>query len=320
MRIQMQKNQIMEEIIFKPVKAEDMRHYAKFYGLRDNKTCDSVGLESFLWKDYHNVRAAIVKKEEEEIGLLWLMGEEHRPFSAMPLCKEEDLEYCFELMVQYFNQILHKPYKIHLADEAGVLALNLPKSRFLVRENEDAKDYLYDGQAMRTLAGRKLHKKKNHYNNFIKNYMGHYEYKTLDCSYRDEIFQFLADWRFNKGEEVEHHLDPEVAGIHAILHNCKSLDIKMAGVFIHNVLEAFTIGSLNKRENMAIIHIEKANPKIPGLYQFINREFLNHEFSEVTLVNREDDLGIEGLRKAKESYYPVDYARKYYIEQIDFST
>ena len=65
-----------------------------------------------------------------------------------------------------------------------------------------------------------------------------------------------------------------------------------------------------------MIHIEKANPEIPGLYQAINQMFLLHEFPEVQWVNREDDMGLEGLRKAKMSYNPADFARKYLVEQL----
>ena len=72
----------------------------------------------------------------------------------------------------------------------------------------------------------------------------------------------------------------------------------MAGVYIDGQLEAFTIGSLNVRENMAVILIEKATPEIRGLYQFINQQFLINEFPAAELVNREDDVGMEGLRKA----------------------
>ena len=57
---------------------------------------------------------------------------------------------------------------------------------------------------------------------------------------------------------------------------------------------------------MAVIHIEKENPEINGLYQFINQQFLIEEFPEAELVNREDDMGLEGLRKAKMTYYPPD--------------
>jgi hypothetical protein len=69
---------------------------------------------------------------------------------------------------------------------------------------------------------------------------------------------------------------------------------------------------------MAVIHIEKANPEIDGLYQVINREFLLNAFPEVRLVNREDDLGLPGLRQSKLSYNPCGYARKFLVYQKNF--
>lgn len=124
-------------------------------------------------------------------------------------------------------------------------------------------------------------------------------------------------WRQQKVESYENEisLDYEVAGIHDILKNCSAFNVPMAGVYIDGELKAFTVGSLNERENMAVIHIEKADPEINGLYQFINQQFLVHEFPDVALVNREDDVGMPGLRKAKMSYYPVDFARKYSVKK-----
>ena len=136
------------------------------------------------------------------------------------------------------------------------------------------------------------------------------------CSDRGDVWKFLDRWREEKGEEVEEHLDYEVRGIHEILKNCSLLNVRMSGVYIDGHLAAFTIGSYNPLEQMAVIHIEKANPEIRGLYQFINQQFLIEEFPEAVLINREDDLGLEGLRKAKLSYNPIDYARKYQVEQI----
>ena len=66
---------------------------------------------------------------------------------------------------------------------------------------------------------------------------------------------------------------------------------------------------------MACIQIEKANPEIMGLYQFINQQFLINEFPQTELVNREDDVGMEGLRKAKMSYNPIGFARKYMVRK-----
>ena len=299
---------------FKPISAKDIDRLTPFYMMRRNKTCDSVFLESFLWREYYNVRYAV----SDNKAILWLMDLEGKTGSAMPICSEEDLEYYFWKLVEYFNTELKAPLYINLADEEAVEQLGLKNmpDKFKITEQVDLKDYLYDGNAMRTLSGKKLHKKKNHLNAFKREYEGRYEYRRLCCSDRGDVWKFLDRWREEKGEEVEEHLDYEVRGIHEILKNCSLLNVRMSGVYIDGHLEAFTIGSYNPLEQMAVIHIEKANPEIRGLYQFINQQFLIEEFPEAVLINREDDLGLEGLRKAKLSYNPIDYARKYQVEQI----
>lgn len=297
---------------FKKIEVDSIQEMLPFYAMRHNMTCDSVFLESYVWKDYYNVRYAIWENK----ALLWLMENEGRCFSAMPLCREEDLPGAFAAIEEYFNEELGYPLVINLADEYAVKYLNLPEDKYLVEEQVDSRDYLYNGDAMRSLAGKKLHKKKNRVNAFKREYEGRYEYRRLCCSDSHDVWVFLDRWRQQKGEEVEEHLDYEVKGIHDILKNCSEFSIHMGGVYIDGQMEAFTIGSYNPVENMAVIHIEKANPEINGLYQFINQQFLIEEFPEVEWVNREDDMGLEGLRKAKMTYYPADYARKYLVEQL----
>lgn len=297
---------------FKKIEVNSIQEMLPFYARRHNMTCDSVFLESYVWKDYYNVRYAIWENK----ALLWLMENEGRCFSAMPLCREEDLPGAFAAIEEYFNEELGYPLVINLADEYAVKYLNLPEDKYLVEEQVDSRDYLYNGDAMRSLAGKKLHKKKNRVNAFKREYEGRYEYRRLCCSDSHDVWVFLDRWRQQKGEEVEEHLDYEVKGIHDILKNCSEFSIHMGGVYIDGQMEAFTIGSYNPVEHMAVIHIEKANPEINGLYQFINQEFLIEEFPEAEWVNREDDMGLEGLRKAKMTYYPADYARKYLVEQL----
>ena len=297
---------------FKKIEVNSIQEMLPFYAMRHNMTCDSVFLESYVWKDYYNVRYAIWENK----ALLWLMENEGRCFSAMPLCREEDLPGAFAAIEEYFNEELGYPLVINLADEYAVKYLNLPEDKYLVEEQVDSRDDLYNGDAMRSLAGKKLHKKKNRVNAFKREYEGRYEYRRLCCSDSHDVWVFLDRWRQQKGEEVEEHLDYEVKGIHDILKNCSEFSIHMGGVYIDGQMEAFTIGSYNPVEHMAVIHIEKANPEINGLYQFINQQFLIEEFPEAEWVNREDDMGLEGLRKAKMTYYPADYARKYLVEQL----
>ena len=296
---------------FKPVEYSDYGKILPFYLLRSNKTCDSVFLETFIWKDYYHIRYAIW----ENRAILWLAEVDGKTFSAMPLCRPEDLPAAFKAIEQYFNEELHYPLVINLADEEALDILKLDEEEYAVEEQVDSRDYLYDGESMRTLAGKKMHKKKNRLNVFLRNYEGRCEYRRLSCGDAPLVREFLRTWREQKEEEGELHLDSEAEGIEDTLRNCAENAGAMGGVFIDGKLEAFTIGALNPLDNMAVIIIEKANPEIDGLYQFINREFLRDAFPEAALVNREDDMGIPGLRKAKQSYNPVGYARKYLVQQ-----
>jgi hypothetical protein len=107
----------------------------------------------------------------------------------------------------------------------------------------------------------------------------------------------------------------EENGIHRLFQNCGLIDCELGGVYVDGKLEAYTIGSYAPDIQCAFIHIEKANINISGLYNFINQQFLLHSFPEAKYVNREDDLGQEGLRKAKLSYQPIRLESKYHIYQ-----
>jgi len=111
-------------------------------------------------------------------------------------------------------------------------------------------------------------------------------------------------------------MDDEYVGIKKIFDDFDVLNdrVKVFGIFVDGKLEAFSLGEyLNS--NMALIHVEKANPDIRGLYPFINQQFLVSEFSDVEFVNREEDMGIEGLRKAKLSYHPIRFVEKYSVKE-----
>lgn len=306
------KTEYSMDLRFKKLEAEDVEMLTKYYGRRHDMTCDSVILDSFLWARYYDVEFTVC----DEKAILWKLQIDGQPYASLPVCAMEDMPNYFAKLERYFNETLHQPLVIYLADEQAVEELQLPPEKYTVTELPDAKDYLYSAEKLKLLSGKKLHKKKNHLNSFLREYEGRFEYRTICCSDRDDVWAFLEQWRTQKGQEVEGHLDPEVEGIHEILNNCSVFDVRMGGIYVDNKLEAFSIGSYNAVEKMAIIHIEKANPDIRGLYQYINQQFLIHEFPDAEIVNREDDMGLPGLRRAKESYDPIGFARKYRISQI----
>ena len=131
------------------------------------------------------------KEEEKERA-----GADRNTCGGKGAGKGENLKKYFDMTVEYFNNVLHIPLKIYLADEEAVEFLHLKESDdFVVTEQEDLKDYLYDGEAMRKLSGKKLHKKKNHLNAFLKEYEGRYEFRRLCCSDRDDVYGlFCSGW------------------------------------------------------------------------------------------------------------------------------
>ena len=303
-------------VFHKPV-FEEAAELSRIYALRDNKTCDSTVLDTYIWKDLYDTKVYL----EEEAALI-LMKDEKGYFAAMPYCSAEDLPKYFKILRSYFNEELKAPLRIDLADEDALNALGLMDDPdFVIEEETDYKDYLYDAQELRTLAGKKFQKKRNLVNKFMKEYEGRWEYKTLCCM--DEYFleKFMEKWveiRLSEGVDSKDTLIVEKDGVIDILRNCDKVTFRVGGLFIDEMLEAFTIGSYNSREQMAVISIEKANSEIPGIYQVINQQFLLNSYEDARIVNREDDMGLEGLRHAKESYNPVGYARKYrIIEKAD---
>ncbi len=299
---------------------KDAAEMAKFYSMRPNKTCDSGVLDTFLWSEYYDIKAAVVAEK----ALLLQMRKEDEIFFSMPYCRAEDLSEAFEQQCRYSNEVLKRPMKIYFADEEAVELLNLSENpRFIVKEETDFRDYLYNGDELRTLPGKRFHKKKNLVNKFCREYEGRWEYRSLGAEDKVRIWEFLDRWyekRAQEEENAEDSLEYEVKGIHQVLQSDFSLpDYQIGGIFIDGKLEAFSMGALNPRENMACIAVEKGNPEIPGIYQMINQQFLLHAFPDAAMVNREDDVGLEGLRHAKESYNPCGYARKFMVLQKDFA-
>ena len=104
----------------------------------------------------------------------------------------------------------------------------------------------------------------------------------------------------------------EVRGIMSLLSSKHLLPFHIGGIFIHNQLEAFIIASKLNHSTIQI-HVEKANKDIRGLYPAILKELLEHHFQNEKWVNREEDMGLENLRRSKQSLHPVKMIHKYRI-------
>ncbi len=179
---------------------------------------------------------------------------------------------------------------------------------FELVSDRDNYDYVYSRESLSTLAGRKYHSKKNHLNAFKKLYPD-YEYKTVTTDIFPECVEFLKRWFIAK-EGTDYSIRCEMSAINQVLSNFDTLQMRAGCILINGQVEAFTYGE-PIRKDLAVIHIEKANHEMRGLYTAINQEFCKNEWQDVEFINREEDMGIPGLRQAKLSYNPVMLVEKY---------
>jgi hypothetical protein len=177
-------------------------------------------------------------------------------------------------------------------------------------EDIDNFDYIYSKEKLVSLSGKKLHRKKNHYNYFVKNY----DYTVKDISepgVMEDCIKLTHQW-YNENYNGDRFLTYELEGIIEVLHNIDQLNLKGMAVYVNDKISTFTVGEI-VNNNMAIVHFEKGLKDINGIYVFTNKTFVEMYLNEVEYINREQDLGIEGLRKAKKSYYPIKLEEKYCI-------
>lgn len=230
-------------------------------------------------------------------------------FFAMPFCKPEYYQEALEYMMEYANQ--HNfLFRIDLAvEKSKQLIQDLYGDKFLYLHNEDFDDYIYSKSSLETLSGKKMQKRRNHFNAFLKE-NPNYVYKEIEDSDIDNVLQCLKKWDFAR--RIEESVISEYIGIVYLLVHRHELNIKTGCIYINNKLEAFIIGSPLKH-NTVQIHVEKANKDIRGLYVAIGKFFLEQNFEGYEFVNREEDMGLETLRKAKQMLHPIKMLKKYTI-------
>jgi hypothetical protein len=180
----------------------------------------------------------------------------------------------------------------------------LEKHGVVFTEDRDNFDYLYYRSELAELAGKKFHKKKNHVNNFLLAYPDH-EQKPVTAQTIPATMEVLEKWRQGRGEDGDYKASKEA------LDKFDSLALRGYVYFISGKPAAYCLGESIARGKMFAIHFEKAIDEYKGIYQFVNQAFAESLPRFFTLINREQDLGSEGLRQAKMTYRPCDFVKKY---------
>ncbi len=169
-------------------------------------------------------------------------------------------------------------------------------------------DYVYPTPDLIHLAGGHYQQKRNHLNSFQRSY--HHTYETMTPGHLAACQDLAQKWCEIRNCEEDLSLKEESEAVKETLAHFESLGLTGAVMFVEGRLEAFTVGEKLNTDTV-VIHLEKANPEIRGLYTAINQAFLEHAWNGTPWVNREQDLGEPNLRKAKLSYHPHHLEEKF---------
>ena len=258
----------------------------------------------FLWQTQYPVW-----QYHTDDYLLLLGIHKGKLFCYMPLCKAEFFEEAILKAKAIFN-CYHVPFELSCFTRIALDKMETILPKIDVQIECEAADYVYEGEKLRTLAGKKLQKRRNNFNHFNTLYDGHYTFSEMTKDDILELKDYMKNWRTDRDEE---YLNYESEGVDNVLNLFGVLPYRGGVIRIDGEIKAFIIGSMSSKR-MVQINIEKADPSIRGLYQAIEKLFLENFYPDVQWVNREDDMGIESLRQSKLALHPSYMIDKYRIK------
>ena len=277
----------------KPLTIDDRSLFYQYYQNNPAKCSYLSFANLFLWKDAENIHFFEYENHLVVTGKSIYNGER---YFMMPLggC------LCGKLKA-YLDSQFGTDYHIY-----GITQSDVEKVRencgdfFQIQRERDMDNYVYTTEKLITLSGKKLHGKRNHINKFKELYS--YSYEPLTMDNLSKIRSFIEEWYQKKAENDASILLEKTALENALSH-FKELDLKGGILLVDDQVVAFSVGE-QLNQDTALIHFEKADTTFQGAYPMINQQFVTNAWSHLTYINREDDMGIEGLRKAKLSYQP----------------
>ncbi len=271
---------------------KDYLSYNRYFG------CELTAANNILWSEFYDTSFVIVEdmlsyckvKDGEPLGFTFPIGK-HNPKKA------------FDALCSYFQEQGKEPVFYLIHREMFDKIEEWYPGRFKIEYHRDEADYLYEYKTLSELKGKKLHGKRNHINRFEENYPD-YEYEIIDDANYKECIEFAYNWEKDNNPEGSEDKIYERNIIEKALNNREILGFIGGLIRVDGRVIAFTMGEpIN--DKCFVVHFEKAYADIQGAYPMINREFVRRQLKGYKYINREEDLGIPGLRHAKTSYQPI---------------
>lgn len=272
---------------------DELLSYSQF------KNCDYCFGNIFLWGDIYSYKAARYK----DFLILKSDNEKYTHFSFP--AGRGDLKEIIDLFIDTAHSE-KKPLLVSaLTEERAEVFNDLYGDNFEVRANRDYSDYIYLRDNLANLPGKKYHSKRNHISYFEKN--NDWQFEPIDNANISDCADMLDKWLSlsEKGDDLS---DEKRCILNAFEHY-EELGLDGGLIRTQDGVVAFTMGE-RLNDNTFCTHFEKAYSSIRGAYPIINREFARY-LSDYKYINREEDLGDEGLRKSKLTYHPDILLNKY---------
>lgn len=287
-------------LTFEPVRADQQQDYAKMLARCPQPTSDYSFINLWAWADEYGIMWAWEK------DLVWIQQVLPEPVFWAPVGDWNGADWP-DLLSRHFPDktvFTRVPEKL-----AELWKERAGQGRVITEPLRGHWDYLYSCADLIELKGNRYHKKKNLLNQFLGNFPWRYE--PLGPEMTEKALALQSDWCTWRDCEASDMLSAENRVIEKVLKNWTSLKgVSGGALLVNDDIVAYTVAEMLGADSL-VIHFEKGNPDYKGVYQAINQMFLERFGNPDILVNREQDLDDEGLRKAKLSYHPVDYLKKY---------
>ncbi len=290
---------------FRPIQLSDKKWLDALIRKGDLKTSDMNFTNLYTWAGGFKGEVA----ESEERLFLRFGFWENKPCYAWPVGTGSITDAVDALKADADK--LGAPFMMRVSEDA-IHELEEHYGGCYELENSDKwNDYVYSAEKLSTLAGKKLHAKRNHINRFESEH--EWSFEPINESNLEECRLMCEDWFMQVGEERHMDFSGEERAINRLFEGYDVLKPEGGLICAEGKVVAFTFGEMLSSDTF-LVHFEKAYPQIQGGYTLMNREFVRYimeKYPNVQWINREEDMGIENLRKAKESYYPDMMLNKY---------
>ncbi len=288
----------------KPISIEDKDLLDRYFLQNDGINSEYTFTNMFMWQKSYNIRYATI---DNMLCIFSKHGDSPETVN-FPL-GQGDLKYVIETLLEYFKGLNQQPLiRLYSQNEAEQLDKIFP-DKFILTDDRASFDYVYKINDLIQLSGRDYHAKKNHINRFLANYPS-YEYIEITKDNLHLCYEMFERWCQAKADTTL-GIDEQSTAVKRLFDNFDLLDVKGGGIMVDNNLVAFSIGEvLNRDKSTVVIHLEHADTDFQGSFPLINQQFLIHQWSDFEFVNREEDMGLSGLRRAKKSYKPCTMVKK----------